>query len=90
MDFKLKRFKKYIEVSRIANIHYFEFTKQYYTAMDSHEFRELIYVDTGSVYIEADDFCGTLERNMMIIQVGRISFAFMPRGRCTNCYNNRL
>ena len=85
MDFKLKRFKKYIEVSRIANIHYFEFTRQYYTAMDSHEFRELIYVDTGSVYIEAEDFCGTLERNMMIIHKSGESHSLScPEGDAPN------
>ena len=31
MEFKLKRFEKQIEVSRIANIHYFEFTGKYHT-----------------------------------------------------------
>lgn len=85
MDFKLKRFKKFIEVSRIANIHYFEFTQQYYTAKDSHAFRELIYVDTGSVNIEAEDFSGVLNKNMMIIhKSGEIHSLSCPEGTAPN------
>ena len=29
MEFKMKRFEKALEVSKIANIHYFEFTNEY-------------------------------------------------------------
>lgn len=67
MEFKLKRFEKSIEVTRIANIHYFEFTRQYQTFKDNHAFRELVYVDTGSINVEAENFSGTLTENMLII-----------------------
>lgn len=67
MDFKLKRFEKKIEVSRIANIHYFEFTKEYQTVKDNHAFRELVYVDTGSINIEAENYSGILKESELII-----------------------
>ncbi len=67
MEFKLKRFEKQIEVSRIANIHYFEFTREYQTVKDNHAFRELVYVDTGSINIEAENYSGILKESEMII-----------------------
>jgi|LSQX01.2.fsa_nt_gb AraC-like DNA-binding protein len=67
MEFKLKQFKREIEVSKIANIHYFEFTKQYHTFMDSHAFRELVYVDSGRISVEADGYNGILNTNHIII-----------------------
>lgn len=67
MEFKLKRFEKVIEVTKIANIHYFEFTNQYHTKKDMHEFRELVYVDSGRIYTEAENYSGILETNQIII-----------------------
>ncbi len=67
MDFKLKEFKMAITVSRIANIHYFEFTKEYHTTKDSHPFRELVYVDNGEISVEAENYKGILKEGMMII-----------------------
>ena len=67
MDFKLKEFKMAITVSRIANIHYFEFTKEYHTTKDSHAFRELVYVDNGEISVEAENYKGILKEGMMII-----------------------
>lgn len=67
MEFMLKRFEVPVEVSKIANIHYFEFTKEYQTVKDNHAFRELVYVDTGMISIEAENFNGILTENMMII-----------------------
>lgn len=67
MDFLLKSFDVPVNVSRIANIHYFEFTKEYQTVKDKHPFRELVYVDTGMIRVEAESYSGTLNENMMII-----------------------
>ena len=36
MEFKLQSFSTPLRVTRIANIHYFEFTHQYHTESDSH------------------------------------------------------
>ncbi len=67
MDFKLQKFKIQINVSRIANIHYFEFTNEYHTEQDSHNFCELIYVDKGNLSVRADNFQGELSVNQLII-----------------------
>ncbi len=67
LEFKLKKFDIAIEVTRIANIHYFEFTKDYHTFGDSHEFCELVYVDAGAIRVESEGFCGVLQKNEMII-----------------------
>ncbi len=67
MEFKLKRFEKVIEVTRIANIHYFEFINQYHTFEDNHPFRELVYVDSGRINIESGSYSGVLSENSIII-----------------------
>lgn len=67
MKFSLKKFQIDISVTRIANIHYFEFTKQYHTYEDSHHFRELVYVDSGSIMVNAEGYQGTLLQKQLII-----------------------
>ncbi|MBP3706662.1 MAG: helix-turn-helix transcriptional regulator [Clostridia bacterium] len=67
MEFKLKNLDSAIAVTRLANIHYFEFTKQYHTTGDRHSFRELVYVDNGTIYVEAENFSGELIKNQLII-----------------------
>lgn len=67
MEFKLKKFESAVEVTRLANIHYFEFTKQYHTGGDRHSFRELVYVDNGAIFVEGENYSGELMKNQMII-----------------------
>lgn len=67
MEFKLKKFQTEINVAQLANIHYFEFAKQYHTSGDRHSFRELVYVDNGAIYVEAENFSGELMKNQLII-----------------------
>lgn len=67
MDFKLQKCKIQMNVTRIANIHYFEFTNEYHTSRDAHNFCELIYVDTGTLSVAAESFCGDLSVNQLII-----------------------
>lgn len=67
MEYKLKRFSYAITVTRIANIHYFEFAKEYHTSKDNHAFRELLYVDSGFITVEADHYTGKVKENQFII-----------------------
>ena len=67
MDFQLKTLNIDIQVTRIANLHYFEFTKQYNSFMDRHPFMELVYVDNGSINIESELYCGQLSDGQLII-----------------------
>ncbi len=67
MKYQLKEFKTEINVSRIANIHYFEFTTEYQTDKESHNFYELLYVDNGEITVEAENYNGILSDNQLII-----------------------
>lgn len=67
MEFKLKKFDCVLNVKRIANIHYFEFAEKYHTYKDKHPFLELVYADSGTISIEADNYTGNLNKNQLII-----------------------
>lgn len=67
MEYQLKSFDLPLEVLRIANIHYFEFTGQYYTTGDFHNFCELLYVDKGEIIVSAENYSGVLANNQLII-----------------------
>ncbi len=69
MEFKLKRFESVINIKRIANIHYFEFTKKYHTYKDNHAFCELVYTDSGEIEIASDNYTGRLKKNQMIVHL---------------------
>lgn len=67
MEFKLQELITPVTVSRIANVHYFEFTSEYQTIDDSHNFCELLYVDKGSICVYSDHYSGILSNNQLII-----------------------
>ena len=67
MKYTLQDFNIQMNVSRIANIQYFEFTSDYHTQNDSHDFCELLYVDKGTITVSSDNFKGNLSVNQMII-----------------------
>ena len=69
MEFKLQPFDTPLTVSRIANIHYFEFTTEYHTSTDQHSFCELLYVDRGQIQVEAENYNGILTDNQLIIHM---------------------
>lgn len=67
MNFSLQKFNLQLNVTRLANIHYFEFTNEYHTDYDSHNFYELIFIDKGSLNIAAENFKGILCQHQLII-----------------------
>ena len=67
LDFKLKEFDIPVNVTRIANVHYFEFVNQYNTKTDSHNFYELVYVDKGDIQVISDNYTGTVSDCQLII-----------------------
>ena len=62
MDYKLNKFNIQLNVTHLANVSYFEFTKNYNTNKNSHPFRELLYIDSGSVTIDSEGYKGILEK----------------------------
>ena len=67
LEFKLKTFNVTVTVNKIANIHYFEFLNEYHTVPDTHKFRELVYVDKGTILVDAENYKGALCDNQIII-----------------------
>lgn len=67
MDFKLKPFSCVINVTRLANIHYFEFTKNYHTFKDRHAFHEIVYVDSGFIISESENYTGRINEGQLLI-----------------------
>lgn len=67
MEFVLKTFKTELKVTRLANLHYFEFTPSFHTTDDSHDFCELVYVDKGRIEISSDNYTGQLSQGSMIL-----------------------
>ena len=67
LEYKLKRFSYAITVSKIANLHYFEFTNQFHTNKGNHAFRELLYVDSGFLTVDAENYTGAVTESQLII-----------------------
>lgn len=67
MDFKLQAFKVPMRVTALANIHYFEFTNEFHSQENYHDFCELLYVDNGEIRVKSENFEGTLCENQLMI-----------------------
>lgn len=85
MEFKLKDFNIEVNVTRMANLHYLEFTKEYHTLKDKHSFRELIYVDNGKIHVESDSYCGALcDKQLLIHKANEVHSLSCPKGTSPN------
>ena len=67
MKFVEKELKNTISVTNIVNLHFFEFPKDFYTEPDRHAFYELVFVESGRLYINSDNYSGTLEKGQIIL-----------------------
>ena len=76
MDFQLKKLDTVITVSEIANVHFFDFPKGYQTIDDKHPFCELIYVGTGSISVQSDEYTGKLKKNELLIHPADCKHSF--------------
>lgn len=82
LKFSLKNFDLPVIVSRIAYIHYFEFTDKYHTEYDSHDFCEFVYVDKGKLYVKSDNFTGQLCEGECIIHTPNEMHSFECISKC--------
>lgn len=67
MDYQLKNFKIEFHITRLANIHYFEFEPDYLTKKECHDCTELIYMDNGEAEVISDNYNGPLKQGEMLI-----------------------
>ena len=72
----MKKLDNVITVSKIANIHFFDFPKGYQTIDDTHPFCELIFVGTGSIAVNSDEYNGKLEKNELLIHPADCKHSF--------------
>ena len=56
-----------MDVTRIANLQYFEFKDAFHSMQDRHNFYELLYVEKGALMIYAEHYTGRLSENQMIL-----------------------
>ena len=56
-----------MNVTRIANLQYFEFTNTFHTVEDHHDFCELLFVGKGSLSVYSDNYSGVIAENQLII-----------------------
>lgn len=67
MNFKLQPIENVLLVPKIANVHFFEFPQDYGTKADKHPFCELIFVNSGEIFVRSDGYNGTLSKYEMLI-----------------------
>lgn len=57
---------KIIEIHELYSVHYFEYSSRYRFSGEKHDFWELVYVDSGTVQVTADDQIYNLTRGQII------------------------
>ena len=67
MKFILKELENQITVSGIANVHFFEFPENFHTDNDRHPFYELLFVASGKLKVESEEYSGIINKGEMII-----------------------
>ena len=58
--------KKLVEVSELYSVHYFEYSSSYRFEGEKHDFWELVFVDSGTVQVTADERIYNLSRGQML------------------------
>ena len=67
MKYVVKKLENTLSITGIVNLHFFEFTSGFVTKREGHPFYELVFVNSGALEINSDDYTGTLKKNQMII-----------------------
>ncbi len=67
MEYVLKNLSDTLTVNSVANVHFFEFSENFYTSVDKHPFYELIFVASGSLNITGEYYSGQMQKNSLII-----------------------
>jgi AraC-like DNA-binding protein len=66
MSYEKTTLKEEIVVKHIVSVHYFEFSKDYTFAGESHDFWEFVYVDKGEAEVMADKYVYKLKKGEII------------------------
>lgn len=66
MEYQKLSLATILNVSRIVTLYYFDFSPEYVSKGDVHDFWELVYVDKGEVMIHADDRSAVLKQGDIV------------------------
>lgn len=67
MEYVMKNLHDTLRVTGIVNLHFFEFDNDFATVGERHPFYELVFVNSGRLHIESEDYSGELRRGQMIL-----------------------
>lgn len=67
MEYVLNSLCESVKVEKVANVHFFEFPKDFYTNPEKHPFYEIIFVSSGALDINAEGYTGRIYKNQMMI-----------------------
>lgn len=67
MEFKLQTLNNVLKVTKIANVHFFEFDQAKQTESGKHPFCELLFSYAGTIAVDGENFKGKLKKGEMII-----------------------
>ena len=67
MKYVTKELEQTLSVTGIVNLHFFEFGKDFATEGERHPFYELVFVNSGKLYISSDDYTGYLKKHQLLI-----------------------
>ena len=67
MKYVSKKLADSLRVSGIVNLHFFEFGKDFSTVGERHPFYELVFINSGKMFVASEDYTGYLNKNEMII-----------------------
>ncbi len=67
MKYVTKELEQTLSVTGIVNLHFFEFSKDFATEGERHPFYELVFVNSGKLYISSDDYTGYLKKHQLLI-----------------------
>ena len=67
MKYVTKQLNDSIRVTGIVNLHFFEFGNDFTTEGERHPFYELVFVNSGRLYISSEDYSGWLNKDQLLI-----------------------
>lgn len=67
MEFKIKSLSEEFKITGVANVHFFEFDKNFTTDIDKHPFYELVFVSNGKLKVSSEKYSGYIDKGSMII-----------------------
>ena len=67
MEYVSKKLNREISVTGIVNLHFFDFDNDFTTEGERHPFYELVFVNSGRLYISSEDYTGWLSKDHMLI-----------------------